>query len=337
MDENILDVQENKTIKGKDVSLISVSPFLRMYSPSLDSDLSMPKGGGRFRGSKSNNVHWGEGNLSLFKDIESNLCRLIREWGKRGKFIFMAMAWFTKSNILKALLEAQKRGALVAVLLTKDDVWRSDLWTQNDPRWRGARRHVASASLQTYASFRCYRTDDFIHIIERHAPGVVYGIESPLCYVWKEEYEHALDFPMEGTTPIRCFGNYKDNERMHNKFIVFGNQYGRDLQPLAVWKGSFNVTYTATKSKESVEYIRNEDSARAHLHEFCTMYLKSEPFLWTSKVMKPAFYKTRDSNPLRPLPGVPTLEELKSRHDYYEDWWAPFDQVPYIFAALLGK
>ena len=313
-----------------------------MYSPALDSDLSMPKGGGRFRGSKSNNLRWGNGNLSLFENIEGHLCTLIREWGQRGKFIFVAMAWFTKSKILKSLLDAQRRGCLVAVLVTKDDVWRKDLWNQGDPKFRDGRRRAAEISLRSYTSFLWYDTKDFLRIIEKYAPGIVYGTD-PECTIWKENYDYAPIGPQppEGkTTPFRCFGNYKDHARMHNKFIVFGYRDEFTLRPQAVWKGSFNATGTATKSKESVEYINNPEPAKANLYEFCSMYLKSEPFAWTSVEARPAFYKAKQSMPdIRPLKGIPTIEEIIAdgweKCGYYEDWWAPMDQVRYIVDALL--
>jgi hypothetical protein len=70
------------------------------------------------------------------------------------------------------------------------------------------------------------------------------------------------------------------------------------------------------------------------------MYLKSEPFAWTSEEARPAFYKAREPRPaIRTLEGIPTIEEIIAegwaKRGYYEDWWAPMDQVPYLVAALL--
>jgi len=105
---------------------------------------------------------------------------------------------------------------------------------------------------------------------------------------------------------VRCVGYAKRGSdiavpRMHHKFLVFGRQPSGhhtsdaddapwvrgDIEPQAVWTGSFNFTHNGGESLENAVFIRSPKIAGCYLREFAQVAALSEPLDWTSEYVEP--------------------------------------------------
>lgn len=78
---------------------------------------------------------------------------------------------------------------------------------------------------------------------------------------------------------IRCFGyiNKKSKPLMHHKFLIFLN---KDLEPYAVWTGSYNFTNNANNSLDNVIYTTDKEIVNAYIEEFEQFLFLSEKLNW---------------------------------------------------------
>lgn len=118
-------------------------------------------------------------------------------------------------------------------------------------------------------------------------------------------------FAMMEEVSVRCVGvaaKGSTRPNMHHKFLVLGslatlpttvvNSYTGDRRveqrrmfcPDAVWLGSFNFTWNASRSLESAVIVRDQEFARRLRDEFCAVLEISEPLDWNSQHIKPEFW-----------------------------------------------
>ena len=88
---------------------------------------------------------------------------------------------------------------------------------------------------------------------------------------------------------------------MHHKFAVFcerreSNDSAAEEAffddyivpvPYAVWTGSFNFTYTGTRSFENAVYIEDPEISRAYFNEWEQVAALSEPLDWERPYVAP--------------------------------------------------
>jgi phosphatidylserine/phosphatidylglycerophosphate/cardiolipin synthase-like enzyme len=99
---------------------------------------------------------------------------------------------------------------------------------------------------------------------------------------------------------VRCVGVRSSavSPKMHHKFVVFcerekSRSVAEELYegiipvPYAVWTGSFNFTYTGTRSFENAIYIEDPEVSRAYFNEWEQIAALSEPLDWESPYVAP--------------------------------------------------
>lgn len=196
----------------------------------------------------------------VFRNHRERLIEAISE----HPYVLGCVAWLTDAQILAAL--AQRKG--VSILVQKEDFLRPD----SD---RSGNAEVVRAA---YARLP--------EIPSRYAlPGI--GSELSVC-------------SSDQVEAVRCVGNHNAEKhpahpRMHNKFVVLCDMEGDEehhgwLVPRAVWTGSFNMTFTASRSWENAVLIRDGDVAEAYAREYAQILAFSEELDWESRWVAP-FYR----------------------------------------------
>ncbi|EID7698717.1 hypothetical protein CS266_RS22425 [Vibrio parahaemolyticus] len=200
-----------------------------------------------------------------FRNIESRLINHI----KQGNAVFGAVAWLTSKNILDALSELDH----VQIVVQKEDFLRPDGNDKSTKEWK-----------------------DWLH---NHYSKLK-------CSVQRGEFEYwilgatSLDKSHQ-MDPIRCVGYSNTSKkaafpRMHNKFIVFANvdlvgegtgHLVHEIEPYAVWTGSFNFSKNATNSLENALYITDRKIVDAYFKEYTQIAAISEKLDWTSEWIDP--------------------------------------------------
>ncbi len=81
---------------------------------------------------------------------------------------------------------------------------------------------------------------------------------------------------------------------MHHKFLVFCewrepdySMASRILNPIAVWTGSFNATFNATRSLENAVVIRDPEIAKMYFQEWASVIGISESLQWNYEYVCP--------------------------------------------------
>jgi hypothetical protein len=114
-------------------------------------------------------------------------------------------------------------------------------------------------------------------------------------------YENAAEeleaewFIDDAIDPIRCVGCWspadRSQPRAHHKFFVFCRYVNDDEEdtvvPYAVWTGSYNASFNATRSLENAVVIRNPDIAGAYFLEYAQIAAVSESLDWTRSEPSP--------------------------------------------------
>jgi hypothetical protein len=199
-----------------------------------------------------------------FRNLETHLTRHINQ----ADAIFGCIAWLTSEPILAALT----RKSVVSIVIQKEDFLRPDLGAQGN--WKNWLR-------RKYQSLRCD--------IDRHSFDNVISRLS-VCS------DPTLD-------PIRCVGSYNRDRvpafpRMHNKFMIFAKLSpsldvdetylgATNINPYAVWTGSFNLTKNAGKSLENALFITEPEVVQAYYLEFGQIVAISEPLNWEVDWVEP--------------------------------------------------
>lgn len=197
-----------------------------------------------------------------FRELEEQLIRHIRE----AQMVVGCVAWLTSEPVLRALSEV-KRG--VAIVVQKEDFLRPDLGSSDN--WRNELRQRYD-TLQAVWKYHQWR-----------------GLMNDLS--WKEPE----------IASVRCVGNCDRNRapafpRMHNKFLVFCNVTvnetiedcdSGEVEPYAVWTGSFNLTKNATASLENAIVVRDSRIVEAYFKEWQQIEAIAEPLNWTSVWIEP--------------------------------------------------
>ncbi len=213
-----------------------------------------------------------------FRNLEDKLVGEIR----KADYVVGCVAWLTNEKILNALALIQ--GA--ALVVQKEDFLRPDIKTFTVPEFtKKLRRQYAR-------------------------------IKNPLCRFSFPGLMGKLSYCNDPTfDAIRCVGNHNKDKspaapRMHNKFVVFcrviptlpepeGGSRGspewdayyksldNQLEPIAVWTGSFNFTLNANNSLENAVIIRHPDFAWAYYNEWAQIMALSEPLDWDEPWVAP--------------------------------------------------
>jgi phosphatidylserine/phosphatidylglycerophosphate/cardiolipin synthase-like enzyme len=92
--------------------------------------------------------------------------------------------------------------------------------------------------------------------------------------------------PMEGyESAVSCIGScHKDNQSlMHHKFVIFMRHSpgdAKNMEPFALWNGSFNFSFNATQSLENAMLIQDEKIVQAFYKEWLKLQKFKEPLDW---------------------------------------------------------
>ena len=192
----------------------------------------------------------------VFEDLESRLADLIRQ----HQAVVGCMAWLTGEKVLRTLASRK----VVSVIINKEDFLRPDqgTWSQQQTK-------------------RLYSAIPSFHPMWDIGP----------AYNWNSGITAA---------GIRCAGvridgqNSRMTPRMHHKFFVFcdhdpeSNDPGGWV-PKAVWTGSYNATFNASRSLENAVIITDPVIARAYFEEWGAVLGISEPLEWTSPYVTPDY------------------------------------------------
>lgn len=181
---------------------------------------------------------------------------------RQADLVVGCVAWLTHESLLAALSQLSYGTALV---VQKEDFLRPDApsptGTFRASPWK-TRLHDAYGALHHPLGRTCY--------------------PEPLgsCSICGDP----------GIDPVRCMGNHnRDKEpafpRMHHKFLVFCRVHAQrhfyeDVQPYAVWTGSFNLTQNAERSLENALYLTDPALVQAYYQEWAQIEALSEPLNW---------------------------------------------------------
>ena len=221
----------------------------------LDSDGIPFQLGKRPAGAASGNVE------VVFRDHTKRLVEEIR----KADYVLGAVAWLTHEEVIAAMSKL-KMGC--GVIVQKEDFLRPD----------------SGAGKEEWARELRKRYGRLKNKIAR------FSLPAPAC-----ELSYCADPDFD---PVRCMGNHNSDKnpafpRMHNKFLVFcrvaGDEMEHELEPYAVWTGSFNVTANATCSAENAVILRDAELAQAYATEWAHLFVFSEPLDWTSEWMAPDY------------------------------------------------
>src|SRR5262249_7338846 len=144
------------------------------------------------------------------------------------------VAWLTSKAILAALARLQG----VSIIVQKEDFLRPDI--ESGPNWARRLRNLYESLPVGLSRFDISRLE-------------------------------SMDICGNSTLhPVRCVGNYNAEKapafpRSHHKFVVFchwnegEDECGgwKEIEPYAVWTGSFNFTETANRSFENALILRD--------------------------------------------------------------------------------
>lgn len=188
----------------------------------------------------------------VFRNLKARFIRLIGEY----PVVCGCVAWFTDFGILDALAGCRA----VAFLVQKEDFLRPD---HTDRTWK-------MQLAQKYAALRGTKRFD-----------------------WPSPLNAASTCAEPEMDPVRCVGMLNTDRssmhpRMHHKFAVFGDlSRNSKFVPKVAWTGSFNLTFTASRSLENAVIFRNRRIASAYASEFAQLALLSEPLNWQTDWCSP--------------------------------------------------
>lgn len=208
-----------------------------------------------------------------FRELEDHLVRSI----DKAQVVVGCVAWLTSERVLEYLARVS---GFVAIVVQKEDFLRPDLASLNHRLdWKIRLRSL-------YESLSRGPERQFW-------PGLIGKLS--VC----------SDPRIEA---VRCVGNYNIDKspafpRMHHKFFVFCRfidkshpcvigpydvgSHSFDLEPYAVWTGSYNPTHNARFSLENAVLINDETVAAAYYREWEQIAAISEPLDWTSEWAAP--------------------------------------------------
>ena len=191
-----------------------------------------------------------------FRDIEEGLIKHIN----KADIIVGCVAWLTSKKILKALSKKK----YVSIIVQKENFW------DRSKEIKDLYKSVQS-NLHTY-----FFGDTVLNSACPHSNTLIKGI---LCVGSYNKYNRVA-WP-----------------RMHHKFLVFakwkkhkdGNNW--IIDPKAIWTGSYNLTYGASRSLENAVYIKDSRLAKAFLNEYAQIAIHAEQMNWNNEEMSPQWKK----------------------------------------------
>lgn len=185
----------------------------------------------------------------FFDNLPSYLCERIGD----AHFVAGCMAWLTNRRVLGAL--ASVPGGC-QVVVQKEDFLRPGAIERNE-------------LMSLYRALWCPDRDKL--------PTRTLKGRCALSYAGDPE-----------CAPVRCMGvrhrRGENGPRMHHKFFVFFNA---DLEPYAVWTGSFNATENGARSRENAVYLRSPQLAKLYAVEWTRTLALSESLDWNSAYVEP--------------------------------------------------
>lgn len=226
-----------------------------------------------------------------FRDIQKRVIEHIQQ----ADVVLGCVAWLTSFEVLKAL--QVKKG--VSIIVQKEDFLRPDFNVSENDDYENWLFELKKLYQAVYP--RLTRRD----------------IGQTLAQMRDRAYrslaeEKAREWNIEdGMDAIRCVGvssqsNARSLPRMHNKFLIFAQWDGRgEVEPYAVWTGSYNLSANAKKSFENALVLRDKSLVDAYFSEYLQIACLSEPLDWKSEVANPEWWQGTTKGPGRydPLAG----------------------------------
>lgn len=214
------------------------------------------------------------GNIQVFfDDIEQALVEHIQ----KAQAVFGCVAWLTNEPILRALV-----GRQTSIIVQKEDFLRPDFFRGQ----KLAEIDYYNRIRELYEQLQC--TIKPWDIEEMHGSSIT------------RELGYCLAMDRDGAIqPIQCLGNKRRGKAqaealLHHKFIVLCNIRVEPSikqadfvfqipEPYAVWTGSFNFSYNATRSLENGLLISDAEIAQAFFDEYLYWYPFAEPLDWENE------------------------------------------------------
>jgi hypothetical protein len=215
---------------------------------------------------QENGLASSKGNVIVyFRHIEKHLIHHITT----AEIVVGCVAWVTHQSILQALAKVPQG---VSIIIQKEDFLRPDLGSNSNWRAELRRRYSQLRSLSFWP--------DLLDIVTAAING-----------------DRFID-------PVRCVGIYNRSNapaapRMHHKFLVFCRLKAskvvnsdetyvlKEIEPYAVWTGSFNLTFNAVNSLENAVLLSDLDIAKAYYQEWQDVAFISEPLDWEQDWVQP--------------------------------------------------
>lgn len=234
------------------------------------------------------------GNIKAhLRDHATALCEYIRE----ADVVMGCVAWLTNYQILDAMAERE-----VSIVVQKEDFLRPDSgdWSSKKTREKYKNLH-----------FNVNRYD---------MPGIINSLNAGSAELDVEPVRCAGVVAEKNEKPPRChhkfvvFFKYKtrviltqvntpqidheitlvgsnqlnidmeqEEEHDHDELNQYESEFESQLEPYAVWTGSYNFTWNAEHSFENAVMIRDKKIAEAFANEYAQILALSEPLDWDCK------------------------------------------------------
>jgi hypothetical protein len=222
-------------------------------------------------------------NITVYFDgIEDALIKYI----SKAHTCLGCIAWLTNDNLLDALSERE----IVSIIVNKGDFSKIDVQEVINKN----KKEITRANLNfKYSQLpRGVCQSDFSGFGEEISVGECFGLTYEPDEIFSKMREQtgispdkiSCNYPWT-TEAIRCLGENYDVKNtssplLHHKFLIFCHS---PLEPYAVWTGSFNFSFNATRSLENGLYITDECIVKAYWLEYLFNFVRSEPLDWTDK------------------------------------------------------
>jgi hypothetical protein len=181
-----------------------------------------------------------------------------------------AVAWLTNPDILDAMAKLQH----VAIVVQKEDFLRRDIDVAVYSLWK-KKLH------DSYNRLKPIKEWDFAYPdCDELDPDFNWAVQSWL-------HKRGKGSACRADAAIRCLGFARSNRetpRMHHKFLVLGHKAdgGMVIRPRCVVSGSFNMSQNATRSRENVLVVEDQNICNAYVSEWAQLWCLSEDLDWAS-------------------------------------------------------
>jgi len=188
----------------------------------------------------------------FFDNLEEILTHFIQSF----PYVIGCVAWLTNPNIIKVL---ETRDG-VKIIVNKEEYLSTNMRISRKKYYQNI--HIQYNKLMDFFSIKCLCCQK-------------YQYQCPKFQKIFGQIENK-----DGSV-ITC-GIVNNLSKMHHKFLIFLDE---NLEPKAMWTGSYNLSKTSNFSLENALYITDTLIIAEYIKEFLAVYAYSEPFDWKSGLL----------------------------------------------------